>query len=156
MDIAPAFPSLVASYLKRTKAANKTNVTFDYETGTFVPVEDGEFVVVTNLSQPVVLPRASKFSSKRDFYEFYQDYYHCPNPDAGDVQIVQPAFVSDSSNGWNLVATGILEVVKPQPKKTVAPAIQPPAQAPAQASIAQQPPVVQPPPPIKREEVKRE
>ena len=116
-------PSLlsVANYLKRTKAANKVSVTFDYETGSFVPVEDGEFVVITNLSQPVVLPRAPKFSSKRDFYEFYQDYYHCPNPDAGDVQIIQPAFVSDTGNGWTLVATGMLEVIKPQPKKTVAP-----------------------------------
>ena len=107
LDIAPAFPSLVANYLKRTKAANKVNVTFDYETGAFVPVEDGEFVVVTNQDQPVVLPRAPKFSTKRDFYEFYQDYYHCPNPDAGDVQILQPAFVSRSGNGWTLVATGI-------------------------------------------------
>ena len=137
LDIAPAFPSLVAAYLKSTKAANKINVTFDYETGSFVPVEDGEFVVVTNLAQAVVLPRAPKFSSMRDFYEFYQDYYHCPNPDAGDVQIIQPAFVNDSGNGWSLVATGILEVIKPQPKKTVAPVIQPP--------------VVQPPV-VKREE----
>ena len=135
LDIAPAFPSLVANYLKRTKAANKVSVTFDYETGSFVPVEDGEFVVITNLAQPVVLPRAPKFSSKRDFYEFYQDYYHCANPDAGDVQIIQPAFVSETGNGWNLVATGMLEVSKPQPKKTVSP-IQSPAV---------QPPVVQPP-----------
>lgn len=134
LDVAPSFPSLVSSYLKRTKAANKTSVTFDYETGVFVPVEDGEFVVITNLSQPVVLPRASRFSTKRDFYEFYQDYYHCPNPDTGDVQIVQPAFVNESSNGWGLVATGILEVVKPQPKKTVAP------------------PVIQPPPPVVKHE----
>jgi hypothetical protein len=136
LDIAPAFPSLVANYLKRTKAANKVSVTFDYETGSFVPVEDGEFVVITNLAQPVVLPRAPKFSSKRDFYEFYQDYYHCANPDAGDVQIIQPAFVSETGNGWNLVATGMLEVSKPQPKKTVSPPIQSPAV---------QPPVVQPP-----------
>jgi hypothetical protein len=127
LDIAPAFPSLVASYLKRTKAANKVSVTFDYETGAFVPVEDGEFVVVTNQTQAFVLPRAQKFSSKRDFYEFYQDYYHCPNPDAGDVQIIQPAFVTDSGKGWTLAATGLLEVVKPQAKKIVAPpVIQPP------------------------------
>jgi hypothetical protein len=147
LDIAPAFPSLVANYLKRTKAANKVNVTFDYEMGSFVPVEDGEFVVITNLTQPVVLPRAPKFSSKRDFYEFYQDYYHCPNPDAGDVQIIQPAFVSDTGNGWNLIATGMLEVAKPQPKKTVSPVVQPPVV---------QPPVIQSPvikpPVIKREE----
>src|SRR6476661_6083813 len=91
LDVAPAFPALVASYLKRTKSANKVNVTFDYETGVFVPVEDGEFVVITGLEQPVVLPRATKFAAKRDFYEYYQDYYHCANPDAGDVQIIQPA-----------------------------------------------------------------
>src|ERR1043165_727320 len=147
LDIAPAFPSLVANYLKRTKAANKTNVTFDYETAAFVPVEDGEFVIVTNQDQPFVLPRATKFSTKRDFYEFYQDYYHCPNPDAGDVQIIQPAFVSDTGNGWSLIATGMLEVTKPQPKKTVSPVVQPPVV---------QPPVIQPPvvkpPVIKREE----
>ena len=93
LDIAPAFPSLVANYLKRTKATNKLNVTFDYETGSFVPVEDGEFVVVTNQDQPFVLPRATRFSTSRDFYEFYQDYYHCANPDAGDVQIIHPAIV---------------------------------------------------------------
>lgn len=142
LDIAPAFPSLVANYLKRTRAANKVNVTFDYESGAFVPVEDGEFVVVTNTDQPAVLPRAPKFSAKRDFYEFYQDYYHCPNPDAGDVQIIQPALVSRAANGWTLVATGILDVVKEQPKKKpVAPVIQPPPPRPPQ------------PPAVKREEL---
>lgn len=140
LDLSPAFPSLVASYLKRTKAANKVNVTFDYETGAFVPVEDGELVVVTNPDQPVVLPRAPKFATKRDFYEFYQDYYHCPNPDAGDVQILQPAFVSRSGNGWTLVATGILEVIREQPaKKVAAPVKQPKPQPQPQP----QPPVVE-------------
>jgi len=139
LDVAPAFPSFVANYLKRTKSANKVSVTFDYETGAFVPVEDGEFVIVTNADQPVVLPRASKFSSKRDFYEFYQDYYHCPNPDAGDVQIIQPAFVARAANGWTLVATGLLDVLKEQPakKKPATPVIQP---------------TPQPPPVVKREE----
>ena len=124
LDIAPAFPSTVASYLKRTKAANKINVTFDYETGAFVPVEDGEFIVITSLDQPIVLPRTTKFAAKRDFYEYYQDYYHCANPDAGDVQIIQPALVARSGNGWTLVATGLLEVVKQQPKPR--PVLQPP------------------------------
>jgi hypothetical protein len=87
-----------------------------------------------------VLPRASKFSAKRDFYEFYQDYYHCPNPDAGDVQIIQPAFVSRSANGWTLVATGVLDVVKEQPKKKpVAPVIQ--SQPQPQPQPRPQPPV---------------
>ena len=130
LDVAPAFPSLVAQYLKKTKAANKTSVTFDYEIGSFVPVEDGEFVVVTNTDQPIVLPRTGRFSTKRDFYEYYQDYYHCPNPDAGEVQIVEPAVVAPAEEGWTLEATGTLEVIPEQPRRKVvtpvAAVVQPP------------------------------
>lgn len=143
LDVAPAFPSLVAPYLKRIRSANKVNVTFDYETGMFVPVEDGEFVVVTHDDDAVVLPRAPRFTNKRDFYEFYQDYYHCPNPDAGEVQIVQPASVARAEKGWTLESSGVLEVVREQPgKQTVAPVIQPPI-APVIQSPIVQPPVVQ-------------
>ena len=125
LDVAPAFPSLVAQYLKRTKSANKLNVTFDYETGAFVPVEDGEFVVVTNVDNAIVLPRTAKFASRRDFYEFYQDYYHCQNPDAGEVKIIQPAILTHVENGWSLETPGILEVVPEQPKKKItAPPVQ--------------------------------
>lgn len=145
LDVAPAFPSPVAQYLKRTKSANKINVTFDYESGAFVPVEDGEFVIVTNVEQnAIVLPRAAKFATKRDFYEFYQDYYHCPNPDAGEVQIIQPATAARAGNGWTLEAPGMLEVIRQQPKKNVA---APPLQ-PAAPKAVKQPvqPAVQPPP----------
>jgi hypothetical protein len=123
LDVAPAFPSTVALYLKRTRSADKTNVTFDYETEVFVPVEDGEFVVVTSHDLAVVLPRAPRFASRRDFYEFYQDYYHCPSPDAGEVNIIEPATVARTPNGWRLESTGALEVLLDQPKKRVAPGL---------------------------------
>ena len=106
-----------------------------------MPVEDGEFVVVTHTDDAILLPRAAKFSTKRDFYEYYQDYYHCPNPDAGDVQIIKPALVAPAGNGWTLEATGLLEVIKEQPK---------PKPVPVAA------PVVQPPPPPSPKVVKRE
>ncbi len=121
LDVAPAFPSTVALYLKRTRAANKVNVTFDYETESFVPVEDGEFVVVTNNEPAIVLPRAPRFASRRDFYEYYQDYYHCPKPDAGEVHIVQPAIVASTASGWKLEAMGALEVLLDQPKPKAVP-----------------------------------
>lgn len=120
LDIAPAFPSTVAQYLKRTKSAHKVSVTFDYETESFVPVEDGEFVVVNNGDpniQPIVLPRASRFATRRDFYEYYQDYYHCPKPDAGEVRILRPAAVNRAGAGWRLQATGLLEVISEEPQK---------------------------------------
>lgn len=126
LDVAPAFPSTVALYLKRTRAANKTNVTFDYETESFVPVEDGEFVVVTSSEPAIVLPRAPRFGSRRDFYEYYQDYYHCPKPDAGEVQIVQPAIVVSTGSGWKLETMGVLEVLLDQPKPRVMPVHVPP------------------------------
>ena len=153
LDVAPAFPSLVANYLKRTKSANKVNVTFDYESGSFVPVEDGEFVVVTNVDQSrraVVLPRAGKFAAKRDFYEYYQDYYHCANPEAGEVQIIQPAYVAPSGEGWTLETTGLLDVIQEIPKKKSVPVV---VQQPLPPAVQQPVAPVQPPvPPVIRSE----
>src|SRR6185503_18139346 len=70
-----------------------------------------------------VLPRAARFAARRDFYEYYQDYYHCPSPDAGEVHIVQPAIVSRAANGWKLETTGVLEVVADQPQKKIVPVV---------------------------------
>jgi hypothetical protein len=120
LDIGPSFPSSVAHYLKRTKAGNKLNVTFDYESELFVPVEDGEFVLIRNGNETVpsiVLPRSSRFATKQHFYDFYQDYYHCAKPGAGEVQIIQPAAVDGVAGGWKLQAPGILEVQEDKPKK---------------------------------------
>ena len=121
LDVVPSFPSTVTLYLKRTRAGNKVNVTFDYETESFVQVEDGEFVVVTNDDPAIVMPRAPRFASRRDFYEYYQDYYHCPKPDSGEVQIVQPATVVPTASGWKLESMGTLEVVLDQPRAKALP-----------------------------------
>ena len=147
LDLAPAFPSSVAYYLKRTKSAYKTSVTFDYETESFVPVEDGEFVVVNSGDQNVqaiVLPRAARFAKRRDFYEYYQDYYHCAKPDAGEVQILRPAAVTRAGAGWKLEATGILEVIPEQPTKKL---VETPAPEPVVQKRVEQQPALPPPPP---------
>jgi hypothetical protein len=158
LDIAPAFPATVAHYLKRTKSVHKLNVTFDYETESFVPVEDGEFVVINNGDpnvQPIVLPRAPRFSTRRDFYEFYQDYYHCQKPDAGEVNILRPAAVTRAGTGWKLQTTGLLEVIGEQPKKKPI-EVPAPVAAPRPEPLAQKrseerpapPPVINTPPPL--------
>jgi hypothetical protein len=120
LDIGPSFPSALAFYLKRTKGANKLIVTFDYESELFLPVEDGEFVVIRDGNetiQPIVLPRSTRFATSRDFYELYQDYYHCARPVAGEIQIIEPAAVTRVADGWKLEVPGILEVLEDQPKK---------------------------------------
>src|SRR5262245_21131158 len=128
LDVGPTFPATVANYLRRTKTANKVNVTFDFETELFVPVGDGEFVIVNgNIdSAAIVLPRATSFAAKRDFYEFYQDYYHCASPNAGEIKIVQPAEVNKVRDGWRMKETGILEVAQSEAQQK-APTIEAPA-----------------------------
>ena len=127
LDIGPAFPSSVAQYLRRTRSANKANVTFDYETGLFVPVEDGEFVLInTNeeTRQTIVLPRSPRLNSPREFYELYQDYYRCGAPDQGEITITEPAVVVPTPDGWKFLTPGAFVVINEQPKKpqmTVAP-----------------------------------
>jgi hypothetical protein len=126
LDVGPSFPSTVAQYLKRTKSANKTFVTFDYECGLFVPVEDGEFVLIRNnddTNKTFVLPRSTRLSSLRDFYELYQDYYHCAAPAAGELTIAEPAVVVPMSDGWKLLAPGVFAVIDEQPKRNVSPPV---------------------------------
>lgn len=120
LDVGPTFPATVAHYLRRTKAANKVNVTFDYDTEHFVPISDGEFVIIKqpqDSTQPIVLPRSPRFVTKRDFYELYQDYYHCQSVSVGEVKIVEPATVQLTPQGWKLQSSGILEV-ETEPSKT--------------------------------------
>jgi hypothetical protein len=122
LDIGPAFPSSVAQYLRRTRSANKENVTFDYETGLFVPVEDGEFVLVNtheDTRQTIVLPRSSRLNSPREFYELYQDYYRCGAPDQGEITITEPAVVVPTPDGWKFLTPGAFVVISEQPRKTI-------------------------------------
>ena len=152
LDIRPSFPATIAQYLKRTKAANKTFVTFDYECGLFVPIEDGEFVLIRNndeTNKTFVLPRAARLNSLRDFYELYQDYYHCAAPASGEVTISEPAVVVPMGEGWKLLAPGVFAVIDDQPKRKApvpapqpiapVPTAQPKAPVPAPQPIAQVP-----------------
>lgn len=113
LDVRPSFPSSVRNYLKRTRAANKAFVTFDYETELFVLIEDGEFVIVSNnddSGRTFLIPRSSQLSAPRDFYELYQDYYHCAAPRSGEINIAEPALVVETGDGWKFEAAGILLV----------------------------------------------
>lgn len=118
-DVGPTFPASVTQYLKKIKAANKLTVTFDYATGLFVPSDKGEFVLVSNTNQetgPFVLPRSLRFESKDDFYDLYQDYYHCSKVRTGELHVIEPALVQRVGGGWKLQSMGLLELVNAEPE----------------------------------------
>jgi hypothetical protein len=87
----------------------------DYERDMLVEAEDGEFVLIldgNSSNQLIIIPTITSFITKQDFYENYQDYYHCENPSAGEVIIVEPTVVNRVEGGWRLSEAGRLEVLE--------------------------------------------
>lgn len=108
---APPFPAANAEYLRAVKAGIK--VRLDYERDMLVESGEGEFVLIprgTAAGEPIALPALTSFTSRQDFYQNYQDCYHCENPAAGDVIIMEPAVVAKVEGGWRLREAGRLEV----------------------------------------------
>jgi hypothetical protein len=111
----PEFPVSATDYLgKMNRFANVVRP--DFQNGILVndPDGNGELVLIRDSRderQPLfVVPRATQFHTKQDFYTYYQEYYDCVRPSAGDVWIVGPAVVEKVSGGWQLREKGMLEV----------------------------------------------
>jgi hypothetical protein len=111
----PEFPVSAVDYLgKMDRFANVVRP--DFQNGILVndPDGNGELVLIRDSRderQPLfVVPRATQFHTKQDFYTYYQKYYDCARPSAGDVWIIGPAVVEKVSGGWQLREKGMLEV----------------------------------------------
>jgi hypothetical protein len=110
----PVFPSSAAQYLRKTKAANKLTVAFDYASGRFRPLGEGEFVLVRNGTQdgrPFVLPRSYGLNQKKISTTFIRIITIALTLMRGEVHIIEPAFVEHFGDGWKLESIGILEIV---------------------------------------------
>lgn len=111
----PEFPVSAVDYLgKMNRFANVVRP--DFQNGILVnaPDGDGELVLIRDSrddTQPLfVVPRATQFQTKQDFYTYYQKYYDCVRPSAGDVWIIGPAVVDKVAGGWQLREKGMLEI----------------------------------------------
>jgi len=111
----PEFPVSAVNYLDKMNRFGNV-VKPDFQNGILVnaPDGDGEFVLIRDSrddTQPLfVIPRATQFHTKQDFYTYYQKYYDCLRPTAGDVWIIGPAVVEKVTGGWQLREKGMLEV----------------------------------------------
>lgn len=109
----PEFPVSAVDYLgKMNRFANVVRP--DFQNGILVndPDGDGELVLIRDSRDDAlfVVPRATQFQTKQDFYTYYQKYYDCVRPSAGDVWIIGPAVVEKVSGGWQLREKGMLEI----------------------------------------------
>jgi hypothetical protein len=113
----PEFPVSAFDYLgKMDRFANVVRP--DFQNGILVNAPDGkgELMLIRDSrlpdeTQPLfVVPRTTQFQTKQDFYTYYEKYYDCVRPSAGDVWIIDPAVVEKVSGGWQLREKGVLEV----------------------------------------------
>lgn len=113
----PEFPISAVDYLgKMNRFANVVRP--DFQNGILVndPDGKGELVLIRDArvaddTQPLfVVPRTTQFQTKQDFYTYYEKYYDCAKPSAGDVWIIDPAVVSRVAGGWQLREKGVLEI----------------------------------------------
>lgn len=106
---APSFPSSAQEYLNKVKAKKK--VRFNYESDLLVLDDAGEFVLIPNGKEhSIVLPQRIRFTGKQDFYDYYENHFHCEHPAAGEVIILYPAIVNKVDGGWKLKEAGRLKV----------------------------------------------
>jgi hypothetical protein len=136
---APGFPASVQDYLDKVKAQKKLR--FSYERDLLVADEDGEFVLIPNGKEnSILLPGLSRFTNRQEFYDTYENHFHCENPAPGEVLILYPAVVNRVEGGWKLKESGRLRVGL---KSQEAPPVKAPA-PPVRPAVATPPAVVAP------------
>lgn len=113
----PEFPVFAGDYIgKMTRFANVVKP--DFQNGILIndPEGKGELMLIKDSRYPdetqplFVVPRHAQFQTPQDFYTYYEKYYDCMKPGAGEVWIIDPAVVEKVSGGWLLREKGVLEI----------------------------------------------
>jgi formylglycine-generating enzyme required for sulfatase activity len=113
---AQRFPSSVADLLKSQKRTTVVRADFLNDILVSDPDDKGEFLLIRDSTTPnqgqtwFLVPRLTRWQTKQEFYAYYEKYYDCARPSAGDVWIVDPAIVTQVEGGWKLVKKGMLEI----------------------------------------------
>jgi hypothetical protein len=113
----PVFPVSAGDYLERMRRFASI-VKPDFQNGILVndPEGRGELALIRDSRVPddiqslFVVPRSTQFQTKQDFHTYFEKYYDCQKPSAGEVWIIDPAVVSTVPGGWQLREKGVLEV----------------------------------------------
>jgi TolA-binding protein len=113
----PVFP-IAADDLLRQMHRKSVIVKRDFQNDMLVSDPDGkgELVLIRDSQiadevQPLfIVPSVTQFQMRQEYYNFYEKYYDCANPESGAVWIIDPAVVEKVAGGWQLREKGVLEV----------------------------------------------
>lgn len=111
----PKFPVSAEDYLAKNSEAAQT-ATADLIGGLLInDIDKGNEFLIANESELsdglfYAIPNQSRFNTKGEYLNFYQNYYAFENPSSGAIQIKSPTIVKRTEGGWKLVEMGELEV----------------------------------------------
>jgi formylglycine-generating enzyme required for sulfatase activity len=116
-NLGTSFPISAADYLEKMRHFENV-LRPDFQKGILVSdsTGKGELVLIRDSNQPdekqplFLIPRVTRFQTKQEFYAYYEKYYDCKKPSAGDIWIIDPATVGKFEGGWQLKKKGVLEV----------------------------------------------
>lgn len=113
----PVFP-IAADELLRQMHGKSVVVKRDFQNDMLVSDPDGkgELVLIRDsqiadeVQRLFIVPSVTQFQMRQEYYNFYEKYYDCANPESGAVWIIDPAVVEKVAGGWQLREKGVLEV----------------------------------------------
>lgn len=118
LEAPPTFPCAVSQYLEKRRSP-ATTLTFDPKSNILSESTSGDYVLIEKVrgaSGSIVIPKASRLFSKRDYYDTYYELFNCDNPSAGDVIVVSPAVVEQCESGWQVKEPGVIQINSDEPQ----------------------------------------
>lgn len=138
------FPTLAATYLDQMRHSARI-VRPDSQKGILVSdsTGKGELVLIRDSNQPddnqslFLIPRVTRFQTNQEFYTYYEKYYECKKPSAGDIWLVDLATVAKVEDGWRLKKSGVLEIREaPAQRESIRPSPQSNQDSPSESQIS--------------------
>jgi tetratricopeptide (TPR) repeat protein len=118
LEAPPTFPCAVSQYMEKRRSP-ATTLTFDPKSSILSETTSGDYVLIEKVrgaSGSIVIPKASRLLSKRDYYDTYYELFNCDNPSAGDVIVVSPAVVEQCESGWQVKEPGVIQINSDEPQ----------------------------------------
>lgn len=116
LELPPNFPCSVADYVEKLRVPT-TVLQFEPESNALTQSASGHYILIEKVrgyALPIVIPKATKLSSKQDYYNTYYELFNCDNPATGEVVVLSPAIVEKTESGWQLREAGFIDI-KPDP-----------------------------------------
>jgi hypothetical protein len=107
-NVEPRFP-MSNENLQKNYSSTAINAKVDFGSGLLIKDDSGksEWLILEN---NILIPKLEKMMMKQEYHNYYEKFYSCKNPGAGEIWIMHPTIVSEVTEGWQMLEKGELEI----------------------------------------------